>query len=114
MNASVLTTIKKMLGIAEDYDAFDVDILVFINSAFLVLRQLGIPMLLNRISGANETWNDVFGDRTDLDTIKEVVYLRVRRMFDPPSSSAVDGAMMEQIKELEWRLNFVVDGGGIG
>ena len=111
MNDGVLITIKKMLGLASDYDAFDVDIVVFINSALLVLKQLGVPLLVNRISGSSETWADVIGDRNDIEPIKEIVYLRVRRMFDPPASSAVDNAMLEQIHELEWRVNVVVDEG---
>ena len=111
MNDSVLFTVKKMLGLSSDYDAFDTDIVVFINSALLVIKQLGVPMLLSRISGSGETWADVIGDRDDIEPVKEIVYLRVRRMFDPPSSSAVDNAMLEQIHELEWRVNAVVDKG---
>lgn len=114
MDDSVLNTIKKMLGLASDYNAFDTDIVVFINSALLVLRQIGVSMLTDRISGSSETWEDVMGNRSDIESVKEVVYLRVRRMFDPPSSSAVDNAMLEQIRELEWRINVAVDNGGAG
>ena len=42
METSILTSIKKMLGVAEDYTEFDEDIITHINSVFLNLTQLGV------------------------------------------------------------------------
>lgn len=109
---SVLNTIKKMLGLDSSYDAFDTDIIVFINSALMAIKQIGVNLLVDRISGPDVTWTDLLGERSDIESVKEILYLRVRRMFDPPSSSAVDNAMLEQIHELEWRVNVEVDTGG--
>lgn len=39
---SVLTSIKKMLGITEEYEHFDSDIIMHINSVFMILTQLGV------------------------------------------------------------------------
>ena len=61
------------------------------------------------ITGQNETWDDFFGERTDLQPVKTYVAMKVRRMFDPPSSSAALQTLVEQIKEMEWRLNVYVD-----
>ena len=33
------------------------------------------------------------------------MYMKVKMMFDPPSSSIVADAINKQISELEWRLN---------
>lgn len=38
---SILTSIKKLLGITEEYEHFDPDIIMHINSVFSVLTQLG-------------------------------------------------------------------------
>ena len=39
---SILTSIKKLLGIEEDYEQFDFDIITHINSVFAILTQLGV------------------------------------------------------------------------
>lgn len=112
MNDSILLTIKKMLGLDEDYDAFDTDVIIFINSALMVINQLGVGVPL-RITGENEIWSDFLGEREDLESVKDLVYLRVRRVFDPPSSSSVLNEISSQIDELQWRLNVAVDHGGV-
>lgn len=110
MNDSILLTVKKMLGIAADYEAFDTDVIVFINSALMVINQLGVGSALH-ITGSSEVWSDFLGDNTGLESVKELVYLRVKKMFDPPSSSSVLTEIGNQINELEWRLNVLVDPG---
>ena len=37
---SILTSIKKMLGITEEYEHFDQDIIMHINAVFMILNQL--------------------------------------------------------------------------
>ena len=103
---SILTSIKKLLGIADEYTHFDTDIVVHINSAFMILNQLGVgPSECFSIEDKTSTWNDFLGDRGDLNSVRTYVYLRVRLLFDPPSSSAVMDSMTRMINELEWRLN---------
>lgn len=110
---SILLTVKKMLGIAEEYHAFDVDLIVNINSVFLTLNQLGVgPKKPYQISGDAETWADFLGDqKDDVVGVATYVYLKTRLLFDPPTNSFLVTAMQDQVAELEWRLNLQVEGG---
>ena len=112
MEDSILLSIKALLGPDSDYDAFDQDIIIFINSAIATLTQLGVgPSNGFRITGDSETWTEFIGWRNDIDSIKSYIYMKVRMAFDPPSSSYVMSAYEEACKEYEWRLNVAVDPG---
>jgi hypothetical protein len=107
MEQSILTSTKKILGIAEDYTVFDLDIITHINSAFSTLTQLGVgPTNGFMIEDASEVWSD-FIDELDYqyNAVKSYVFLKVRQLFDPPQTSYLISAMEKQIEELEWRLN---------
>lgn len=105
---SILTSIKKLLGIQQDYTHFDADIIMHINTAFLTLSQLGIgPSKGFMIEDKEDFWEDFFTD--DLEAVKTYVYLKVKLVFDPPTSSAVMESMNRQISELEWRLNVAAE-----
>lgn len=107
---SILTSIKKLLGIAEEYDHFDPDIIMHINTVLAVLTQLGVgPAEGFRIEGEDATWNDYLGDSALLESVKTYVALRVRLIFDPPQTSAAIDSMRNIISELEWRINVTVD-----
>lgn len=107
---SILLTIKKMLGLTKDYDVFDQEIMVHINSVFSTLNQLGAgPKNGFRIHGPEDTWESFIGSSLDLEFIKDYIYLKVKILFDPPTSSFVLDSMNNQIKELEWRINVQVD-----
>lgn len=103
---SILTSIKKLLGITEEYTHFDADLIMHINSVLMALRQMGIgPSTGFSITGPYETWEDFLGDELSmLESVKSYTYHKVRLMFDPPTSSAVTEATNNVIKELEWRL----------
>lgn len=106
MSNSILTSTKKVLGIEADYTAFDMDIIMHINSVFSTLNQLGIgPATGFMIEDEAALWPDFFGTDLRLNSVKTYVYLRVRMLFDPPGTSYLITAMKEQIQELEWRLN---------
>lgn len=109
MNESILDSIKKLLGPGEDYDHFDQDIIMHINSVFSILYQLGVGAKAFTITGSNETWSDYLDDWTNLNDIKTYIYLRVKMLFDPPSSGTVMEALKENLRELEWRINVEVD-----
>lgn len=103
---SILTSVKKLLGIAEDYEAFDADILMHINAAFAQLNQIGIgPSAGFFIQDKTATWDTFLGNDPKLNLVKPYVYIFVRLLFDPPSTSYVVEALKQQLKELEWRLN---------
>ena len=110
MSESILTSIKKVLGIDESYTFFDADVLMHINMAFMVLHQLGVgPSTPFKITDKSATWSDFVGDATDLEGVKTYIYLKVKLVFDPPQSSAAIEAIKQNIAELEWRLNATVD-----
>lgn len=103
---SILNSTKKILGIDKDYTAFDVDVITHINTVFAVLNQLGIgPEEGFVIEDAVPTWDAFLGDDPLLNSVKTYVYLRVRILFDPPTTSFLLESLKEQYKELEWRLN---------
>lgn len=107
---SILTSIKKLLGIPEDYEQFDADITMHINSVFMILKQLGVgPENGFSISDKTSTWDEFIAKGDNLEAVKSYVYMKVRLMFDPPLSSAVTEAINRNISELEWRLNVAVD-----
>lgn len=109
---SILNSTKKLLGIMPEYEEFDADLVININSALMILNQLGVgPKEGFRISSAEETWSNFLGERNDLEAVKTYVYLKVKLMFDPPSSSFVLSSISEQIKELEYRLLLQAKGG---
>ena len=103
---SILTSVKKLLGIDEEYEHFDADIIMHINSVFAILTQLGVgPSEGFSIEDKEATWDDYFGEAGEYHSVKTYMYLKVRLLFDPPTSSAVMEAMNRQISEFEWRLN---------
>lgn len=107
---SILTSIKKLLGITEEYEHFDPDIIMHINSAFMILNQLGVgPEEGFAIKDKNSTWDEFLSGGANLEAVKTYVYLKVKLMFDPPLSSTVIEAIKLQISELEWRLNVSTD-----
>lgn len=109
---SVLNDIKKMLGLDEEDDCFDLDIKIHINSAFSTLFQLGVgPKTPFVITGPEETWEDFMEGFTEIESVKTYVYLKVKMFFDPPQSSFVLEAQKRMAEELEWRLNVAAEGG---
>lgn len=107
---SILTSIKKMLGITEEYDHFDSDLIMHINSVFSVLTQLGVgPSTGFMIEDTSATWNSFISNEATLMLVKSYMYLKVKLMFDPPLSSSVLECYKVQISEYEWRLNVAVE-----
>lgn len=102
---SILTSVKKTLGIAEDYEHFDDDLIIHINSVFAILTQMGIgPKEGFSIESKINKWEEFTSNKLFLEPVKTYVGLKVRLIFDPPLSSAVMEAMKQMINELEWRL----------
>lgn len=107
MEQSILISTKKILGIADDYTVFDLDVITHINSTFSTLTQLGVgPAGGFMIDDATAVWEDFIGtDDIQYNSVKSYVFLRVRQLFDPPTTSYLISAVERQISELEWRLN---------
>ena len=107
---SILTSIKKLLGIAEDYEHFDQDLIIHINSVLSVLTQLGVGTSEGfSIEDENATWNDFIPEDKRLSSIRSYVYMKVKLLFDPPLSSSVMESMNRMISEFEWRLNVAAE-----
>lgn len=109
---SILTSIKKLLGIAEEYTQFDDDIIMHINTVFLNLTQLGVgPEEGFYIEDDTADWEDFVDVESNipLQAVKSYVYLKVKLLFDPPLSSSVIESTNRMIAELEWRLNAAVE-----
>lgn len=110
---SILVSVKKMLGIVEEYTHFDNDLIMHINSVFMILTQLGIgPSKGFSIEDDKAVWTDFISDITKVEPVKSYVYMKVKLMFDPPLSSSVMEAMNRMIGELEWRLNVAAESSG--
>ena len=102
---SILDTIKKLLGGSENDNHFDTDLIIHINSVFMILNQLGVgPEKGFSIKGSEEKWSEFIKEEDQLEAVKTYIYLKVRNIFDPPQSSAVLEAINKTINELEWRL----------
>ena len=107
---SILTSVKKMLGIVEEYEHFDADLIMHINSVLSILTQLGVgPSEGFSIKDKTATWNDFLSDSKNLESVKSYIYLKVRLIFDPPLTSSVSEAINRMISELEWRLSVTAD-----
>lgn len=111
MEENILNSIKKLLGIPEDYTAFDQDIMIHINSIFMILSELGVgPSNGYSLKDGTEKWGDFISDDENLEGIKTYVYMKVKTIFDPPLNSAVLASMKELISEFEWRINNEAEG----
>lgn len=102
---SILESIKKLLGLTSEYTVFDNDIIMYINSAFSQLNQMGVgPKEGFIIEDARAEWSDFLNDEIRIEYIKNFVFLKVKQIFDPPTSSSVLEAYNNQLAELAWRL----------
>lgn len=110
MEESILTSIKKLLGIEEDYEVFDEDVIIHINSAFSILTQLGLgPSNGFAIKDKTSAWSDFIPKESMFGLVKTYVFLKVKLIFDPPLTSTVVESMTQQISEYEWRLNVMAE-----
>lgn len=110
---SILTSIKKLLGIPEDCADFDIDIIIHINSVFLILNQLGIgPTTCFSISSDEQQWKDFVGEGKDYEAVKSFMYIRVKLLFDSSTASSTYlDTLKSQADELQWRLHLQADTG---
>ena len=107
---SILTSVKKLLGLTEGYTAFDADLIMHINSVLMILNQMGVgPEKPFSISDATATWSEFCQQRADIEAVKSYVALKVKLLFDPPQSSSTMEATKNLTAELEWRLYAACD-----
>lgn len=110
-NTSILGSVKHALGIEDDVDVWDSDLIMFINAVFGTLYQIGVgPPTPFTIDGDTQEWSE-FTVRDDVEMVKSYMYQKVRLLFDPPTVTTMYQALDTVTKELEWRLNVAVDTG---
>jgi len=101
---SILDSIKQLLGIDVNDTSFDKELIIHINGALMILKQLGVGPEFYSIKDKNNVWEEFTQGRKDLEIIKSFVYLKVRLMFDPPQNSFLVNSIEKQISEYEWRI----------
>ena len=107
---SILASIKKFVGIPDTYTAFDSDIILLINSEFSTLHQVGVgTSSAFKIEDDTSVWSDFSGDKDYIESVKELIGIRVKMIFDPPANSFVMEALKSKADELTWRLNVADD-----
>lgn len=112
-NDSILTSIKKLMGLTEEYDAFDQDILILINSVLFELEQIGVKAKEGFVlSDKTAVWSDYSDDDRLLNALKPYIYMKTKVTFDPPTSSGALDSMNRIIDRFEWRINLYSDTGG--
>lgn len=110
MENSILLSTKSILGLSEDYTAFDLDVITHINASLATLNQLGIgPVDGFVIEDANEQWSELELPMRLLSLTRTYIFLKVRLLFDPPSTSYLIEATERQITQYEWRLSVLRD-----
>ena len=117
LEENILSSIKKLLGLNDGVTVFDTDIVIHINTVFANLTQMGVgpqddegKNIGFKISTGNEGWGDFRSNDILIENVKTYVYIKVKMVFDPPTSSALIDAYNAQAKELEWRL-YTQEGG---
>lgn len=106
MEESILISTKKILGLDANYVPFDLDIITHINAAFSILNQMGLgPTAGFSIEDETALWSEYETSAPKRNLIKTYVFLKVKSLFDPPTTSYLIDATENQIKEYEWRLN---------
>lgn len=110
MNSSILTSVKKTLGIEENYTDFDLDIITAINSAFNVLTQIGAGTKDGfQIEDSSSSWGDFTKNNKRLNMVKTYINAKVRLIFDPPQMTSVIECLKETCREMESRISYEVD-----
>lgn len=108
---SILNSVKKQLGLPEDYSPFDPDIIMAINTTFVIINQLGVgPDTFFSISDKTTTWSDFWGDKEPIEMVKTYMFMKVKMIFDPPAGAAKE-SYDNLLAEMEFRMNIHVDPG---
>lgn len=108
-NKSILTSVKKLLGILEDNTEFDADIIMHINAGIGSLYQLGVGKLGFVVTSKNDTYEDLLDDQEPMfQDVKLYLYYKTRLGFDPPTTTSVIQAIKDMLDEVEWRMSVKV------
>lgn len=109
MDELILTSIKKLVGLAPEDTSFDPDLLIHINSAVDILRQLGVEADTGFYVDKNTRWDELVEDDTELRLIESYLFMKTRKWFDPPQNGTAMDSLNSSIAELEWRINVAAE-----
>ncbi len=110
MDESILDSVKRAVGLDTTDEVFDGELIMYINLVFTILNQIGVgPTDSYTITDSNDVWSDFSSDSSVVMLVKTYMYIKVRLLFDPPTSSFLATALQDQATEYEWRLNILVD-----
>lgn len=111
---SILNTVKRAIdGMDPEIHDFDDELIIYINSILRILYQLGVGTPGFFIEDEEATWDEFLGDQ-ELEVcgmVQQYVALKIKYVWDPPTTGAATTALKEMIQELEFRLNIQVDPG---
>ena len=106
MDESILDSVKRQLGLAEDYTPFDTELIMHINGVLRILNQLGVGVLGFSITDSTSKWSEFIPDAPNLySEVIPYVAMKVRLVWDPPTIGSVVSALQELVKEYEWRIS---------
>lgn len=108
MDNIILNDVKISCGIVPEHTGFDDLLILHTNTVFMILNQMGVgPAKGFRLVTGKETWDEYMDETCEnYEAVKTYVGLKVRMIFDPPTSSTLMEALKDSIAECEWRLNF--------
>ena len=108
---SILRTVRKLVGLYEDDTSFDTDLLIYINTAFQALNEIGIgPEEVFSVEDESTLWTDFTKDTIiPVDPVKTYVCNKVKLAFDPPANTNITQSIQRVIDEAEWRLSILVN-----
>lgn len=106
MDQSILDSIKKIIGNGELDDYFDQDLCFAINSVLMQANRMGLVCDDFSIVDSNKTWKDILlrADQINLHALISWTALRVRLLFDPPTSATLMNSIKEEATRLEWYI----------
>ena len=104
MESSILKSVKKNLGLPDDYDVYDEDVLMAINTALSTLTQLGVGPEMGFEVQDISTWEELLGGDFRLNSVRNFIHLKCRLIFDPPATSFAIAAIEKQLEEMAWRI----------
>lgn len=105
---TILEDVRKVIGGGLIDHYFDEQICMHINTEIFTLDQLGV--VINHVVVNDETkWTEVIPDIKEFEAIKTWLGLKVRLIFDPPTSSYVMESITSNLNELEFRIQTKAD-----
>ena len=107
MATFILDEIKQSLGIMPDNLGFDLDLLIFLNSAIVNLIQLGVTEM--DITITEETAWPSFTISTVGDLVKHYLNLKSRQTFDPTASETIARTVSDSVMEVENRITHEIE-----